>query len=105
MPFGVYVHYPFCARHCPYCDFTVTVTRDVPHEGYRDAVLAELRARAEDFAGRPAAVSLYFGGGTPGLWPAACVGAVIDGADVVLFIGCRAGSVTTERWRSPPVYS
>ena len=28
--------------------------------------------------------------------------AVIDGADVILFIGCRAGSVTTERWRSPP---
>ena len=76
--FGVYVHYPYCARHCPYCDFNVAVTRSIPHDDYRDAVLAELAARAPDFTGRPAPVSVYFGGGTPGLWPAGHIGAVID---------------------------
>ncbi len=81
MPFGVYVHYPYCARHCPYCDFTVAVTREIPHKAYRDAVLAELAARAGSFAGRPPAISLYFGGGTPGLWPAENIAAIIEAVD------------------------
>jgi len=93
MPFGVYVHYPYCARHCPYCDFTVTVTREIPHARYRDAVLAELAVRAEDCPGRPPAVSLYFGGGTPGLWPAEHIAAVIDGVERRL--GLDAGAEIT----------
>ncbi|MEZ4464047.1 MAG: hypothetical protein R3F43_05890 [bacterium] len=53
--------------------------RPVEHDRYRDAVLAELAARAPAFAGRDPALSVYFGGGTPGLWSPAAVGAVIDG--------------------------
>jgi len=66
-PYGVYVHFPFCARRCPYCDFAVT-TDPPPAEGrYLRALLAELTLRAPAFAGlRP--VSLYVGGGTPSLW-------------------------------------
>ncbi|HEY0712660.1 MAG TPA: radical SAM protein, partial [Polyangia bacterium] len=69
--FGVYVHFPFCAVHCPYCDFAVDVRADIPHDVYADAVIAELAVRAGWFrdGGRtPAFRSLYFGGGTPGLW-------------------------------------
>lgn len=91
--FGVYVHFPFCLRRCPYCDFNVLVAETIPHERYRDAVLAELAARAPAFAGRPPAVSLYFGGGTPGLWAPACVGAVIEAVDARL--GLAAGAEIT----------
>lgn len=76
-PLGVYIHFPFCLHRCPYCDFTVRVARTIPHEDYRDAVLAELERRAVGLEGRQL-VSIYFGGGTPGLWRPDCVGAVID---------------------------
>jgi oxygen-independent coproporphyrinogen-3 oxidase len=66
-PFGVYVHFPYCAHRCPYCDFAVT-TEPVPGERrYARAVLAELRLRAPAFDGL-APASLYLGGGTPSLW-------------------------------------
>ncbi|HUH02907.1 MAG TPA: radical SAM family heme chaperone HemW [Kofleriaceae bacterium] len=75
---GVYIHYPFCRKLCPYCDFAVTVAPSggIPHEAYRMAVVAELDALAPRFAGREL-VSIYFGGGTPSLWPATELGAVI----------------------------
>ena len=66
-PFGVYVHFPYCRQRCPYCDFAVSVRREVPHGRYTGAILAELHDRAPLFAGRRA-VSVYFGGGTPSLW-------------------------------------
>ena len=98
---GVYVHFPYCTRRCPYCDFTVTV-RPVEHERYRDGVLAELAARAPAFAGRDPALSVYFGGGTPGLWSPAAVGAVVDGvartlglaADAEITVECNPEDVT-----------
>lgn len=75
-PLGVYVHFPFCGVRCPYCDFAVDARADVPHDGYADAVVRELAARAPWFApGRLR--SIYFGGGTPGLWRADALGRVI----------------------------
>lgn len=65
-PFGVYVHFPYCTFHCPYCDFAVS-TDPVPQSRYTDGVLAELEARAAGFAGLECR-SLYLGGGTPSLW-------------------------------------
>src|SRR6266508_1693477 len=75
-PFGVYVHFPYCAHRCPYCDFAVT-TEPVPGERrYARAILAELALRAPAFDGL-APVSLYLGGGTPSLWDPAEVAEVI----------------------------
>src|SRR6185369_2331252 len=48
-PLGVYVHFPFCSVRCPYCDFAVDTRRDIPHDDYADAVVAELAARAHWF--------------------------------------------------------
>jgi oxygen-independent coproporphyrinogen III oxidase len=73
---GVYVHFPFCVSRCPYCDFATEARTALPHEAYADAVLAEIAARAPDYAGRRLR-SIYFGGGTPGLWRADRVAAVI----------------------------
>jgi putative oxygen-independent coproporphyrinogen III oxidase len=73
-PVGVYLHFPWCRKRCPYCDFAVE-TGDAPHERYRDAVIAELEARAARFPGR--LVSIYLGGGTPSLWRPDCIASVI----------------------------
>jgi oxygen-independent coproporphyrinogen III oxidase len=74
--FGVYIHFPYCRKRCPYCDFAVHARARIPHDAYADAVVAELGVRAPLFASRQL-VSLYFGGGTPGLWRADCVARVI----------------------------
>jgi oxygen-independent coproporphyrinogen-3 oxidase len=65
-PFGVYVHYPYCAHRCPYCDFAVSTAAPLQAE-YADALLAELALRARAFDGLDAR-SVYVGGGTPSLW-------------------------------------
>jgi oxygen-independent coproporphyrinogen-3 oxidase len=67
-PLGVYVHFPFCGVRCPYCDFAVDTRTDIPHDAYADAVIAELAARRAWFEGAGPLASIYFGGGTPGLW-------------------------------------
>lgn len=74
--FGVYIHFPYCRKRCPYCDFAVHARARIPHEQYAAAVCRELALRAPLFAGRRLA-SVYFGGGTPGLWRADCLGAVL----------------------------
>ncbi len=68
-PIGVYIHYPFCSARCPYCDFTSTAPKSLPHKAYADAVLTEitLRLAAQDWSNRRVE-SIYFGGGTPSLW-------------------------------------
>lgn len=73
---GVYVHFPYCSKRCPYCDFAIAVRKNIPHARYRDAVIDELASRQSELEGR-ALQSIYFGGGTPGLWQPECVAAVI----------------------------
>jgi oxygen-independent coproporphyrinogen III oxidase len=89
---GLYVHFPFCSVHCPYCDFAVDTRADIPHDVYSDAVASEIVARASWFRARPDGqagpdgqgespprlVSIYFGGGTPGLWRPDALGRVIQ---------------------------
>jgi oxygen-independent coproporphyrinogen-3 oxidase len=79
-PLGVYVHFPFCSVRCPYCDFAVDTRAEIPHEAYADAVVAELAARASWFDGAGPLVSIYFGGGTPGLWRPEALGRVVAAA-------------------------
>ncbi|MEZ4404079.1 MAG: coproporphyrinogen-III oxidase family protein [Kofleriaceae bacterium] len=73
---GVYVHFPWCRRLCPYCDFPVVVATEPPHRAYLAEVLAELSAQAPLFAGRRLA-TIYLGGGTPSWWDPACVAELI----------------------------
>ncbi len=75
--FGVYVHWPFCAAKCPYCDFNSHVRTGVDQERWRTALVRELRAAALETRGREV-TSIFFGGGTPSLMPAETVAAVID---------------------------
>lgn len=63
----VYVHVPFCARRCSYCDFAIAVRGDVPWKAYVEATSLELDIRQRQAAtSTPQPIkTLYFGGGTP----------------------------------------
>ncbi len=86
MPFGVYIHFPYCLKKCPYCDFAIHVRKSIPHRRYADAVLRELALRADGFDGR-GLVSIYFGGGTPGLWEPECIADVIGAIEARFAVG------------------
>jgi putative oxygen-independent coproporphyrinogen III oxidase len=78
---GVYVHFPYCLRRCPYCDFAIRIQRVVPGERYAEGVLRELDLRLVDvpeWRGRTID-SVYVGGGTPSLWEPAQVARVLEG--------------------------
>lgn len=72
---GVYVHVPFCAQRCPYCDF-YSVASDLKKSEYIDVALQELGMLRGEFVGR--ATSLYFGGGTPSRLGVGEIGRFVD---------------------------
>jgi len=80
-PFGVYVHVPFCAARCSYCDFNTYVSGDLAHDAaaYLEAARAEIRlARRVLGDSAPAVDTVFFGGGTPTLLPAQRLAALLD---------------------------
>ncbi|MDW5327371.1 radical SAM family heme chaperone HemW [Plantactinospora sp. KLBMP9567] len=99
--FGVYVHVPFCASRCGYCDFnTYTATElggTAGRDGYADQVLAELRLAARVLADRPPARvdTVFVGGGTPTLLPPDDLARILDGIDRTWGLAADA-EVTTE---------
>jgi oxygen-independent coproporphyrinogen-3 oxidase len=65
-PISLYVHVPFCAARCPYCDFATAPATSTLRARYLAALVAEIR-REGAALGRPGARTLYVGGGTPSL--------------------------------------
>ena len=78
---ALYVHWPYCARICPYCDFNVVRDRGRGEEqaALAAAILADMEAQAA-LTGPRRLASIFFGGGTPSLMPPGAVAAVIDRA-------------------------
>jgi oxygen-independent coproporphyrinogen III oxidase len=64
-PRHVYVHVPFCARRCSYCDFSIAVRKDVPVSEFLQALRGEIRRRLGTTDTPHEIDTLYFGGGTP----------------------------------------
>ena len=106
-PFGVYVHWPFCAAKCPYCDFN----SHVRHSPLDQAVFGEAYAReiahmASLSPGREV-TSIFFGGGTPSLMEVATVGKILDeisnnwavASDCEITLEANPTSVEAERFR------
>jgi putative oxygen-independent coproporphyrinogen III oxidase len=77
--FGIYVHWPFCAAKCPYCDFNSHV-RERYDEGRWAAGIARELGAVAGLQGerRPEVTSIFFGGGTPSLMSGAAVAKVLD---------------------------
>ena len=78
---ALYVHWPYCARICPYCDFNVVRDRGRTDEqaALADAIVADMEAQAALLGPRRLA-SIFFGGGTPSLMPTDQVARVIERA-------------------------
>ena len=76
---GLYVHVPFCAQRCVYCDFSITTTRR--DEGsFARAIAAEAARQGKVFRDRAPLSTLYLGGGTPSLLSPEALAAVLGSA-------------------------
>lgn len=77
-PLGVYVHWPYCARICPYCDFNVfkAAGRGAEAAALARAIVADLEAQAA-LTGPRRLVTVFFGGGTPSLMDPAWAGEIV----------------------------
>jgi oxygen-independent coproporphyrinogen-3 oxidase len=80
-PLGVYIHWPYCARICPYCDFTVVRDRGRTEEQQAlvEAITKDLAAHAA-LTGPRRLASIFFGGGTPSLMTPTSVAELISWA-------------------------
>ena len=105
--FGVYIHWPFCAAKCPYCDFNSHV-RHQPVDQARfaaafDREMQTMRSRT----GARTVSSIFLGGGTPSLMTPATVGAVLDSVSrhwtvpdgIEITLEANPSSVEAERFR------
>ena len=79
-PLSLYVHFPWCVRKCPYCDFnSYTLHGELEERRYVEALERDLEAQAREVRGREV-VSIFFGGGTPSLFSPDAIGRVIETA-------------------------
>lgn len=78
-PFSVYVHVPFCAQKCPYCDFNTYAVEKAPEKEYVAALCRELEgyAAAGIVAGRRVR-TVFFGGGTPSLFSGDSIATIVQ---------------------------
>ena len=105
--FGVYIHWPFCAAKCPYCDFNSHVRHQpVDQQRFAAAFATEL-ATMRDRTGPREVTSIFLGGGTPSLMKPETVGAVLDAvaknwtvpAGIEVTLEANPSSVEAERFR------
>ena len=104
--FGLYVHWPFCASKCPYCDFNSHVTASIDQRKWAGAYRTDL-ARTGAEAGGRVLNSIFFGGGTPSLMEPDTVAAVIEAArehwqfanDIEITLEANPTSVEMGRFR------
>jgi oxygen-independent coproporphyrinogen-3 oxidase len=103
--FGIYIHWPYCAAKCPYCDFNSHVKRELTEGAYLAAILRELRFYAELTPGRRVS-SIFFGGGTPSLMLPSTVDTILDAIaaqwpvepDAEITLEANPSSVEAERF-------
>ncbi|MDN5870374.1 MAG: radical SAM family heme chaperone HemW [Nitrococcus sp.] len=105
-PLALYVHLPWCVRKCPYCDFNSHALRgSLPAEAYVDALLADVTREVSHVHGR-AIDSVFFGGGTPSLFPPNALARLIEGlrcrltiaADCEITLEANPGAVDQARF-------
>ena len=103
--FALYVHWPFCASKCPYCDFNSHVVASIDQRAWLSAYKAEIARIAAETPGRVLR-SIFFGGGTPSLMAPEVVEGVIGAAragwgfanDIEITLEANPGSVERDRF-------
>ena len=104
--FGLYIHWPFCAAKCPYCDFNSHVSNNIDNNQWLRSYLSELTRAASETQGR-VLNSIFFGGGTPSLMAPELVHAILDHVralwpqsnDIECTLEANPGSVEAGRFR------
>ncbi len=104
--FGLYLHWPFCASKCPYCDFNSHVAAEIDENRWKRAYLSEIDRLAEETPGRVLS-TVFLGGGTPSLMSPDLVGALLDRVrarwpmanDPEITLEANPGSVEAGRFR------
>ncbi|MCV2867298.1 radical SAM family heme chaperone HemW [Defluviimonas sp. WL0002] len=104
--FGLYLHWPFCASKCPYCDFNSHVAATIDQRRWQSAYLAELD-RVAALTGPRVLNTVFFGGGTPSLMEPETVFAILDRVralwvpanDLEVTLEANPGSVEAGRFR------
>lgn len=91
--FGLYVHWPYCARVCPYCDFNVYTAKDRVTEPLVAAIADDIRAHRRKMPQHGALDTVYFGGGTPALLRPEQVSEILKAAAATF--GIKAGAEVT----------
>ncbi len=105
--FGIYVHWPFCASKCPYCDFNSHVADTIEHDAWRKAYAREISYYADLTKGQTV-TSVFFGGGTPSLMEPETAGLIIDeiqrhwriSNDCEITLEANPTSVETEKFKA-----
>lgn len=100
----LYIHYPFCQRKCLYCSFNSTDDVSINPEEYCAGILREMELRSQTMGDEIAAVTLYFGGGTPSLMDPSLAERLIMAArrifrltaDAEVTLECNPGTVKKE---------
>jgi putative oxygen-independent coproporphyrinogen III oxidase len=112
-PLALYVHFPWCVRKCPYCDFNSYQLRDaLPEERYVGALIEDMRHQADvqqQARGLPSEplVSVFLGGGTPSLFSPAAIGRVLAAAretfdfvpDIEITLEANPGTIERGRFK------
>lgn len=101
---SIYIHIPFCVRKCLYCDFLSAPAGREEIESYVNLLLREIKKQSI-FYGDHRVISIFLGGGTPSLLPAADVERILEqirrcypvAADAEITIECNPGTVTAEK--------
>jgi oxygen-independent coproporphyrinogen-3 oxidase len=79
-PLSLYVHFPWCVRKCPYCDFNShTLRGELEEDRYLEALARDLEAQAAEVSGREV-ISIFLGGGTPSLFSPDAIGRLLTAA-------------------------
>jgi oxygen-independent coproporphyrinogen-3 oxidase len=106
-PLSLYIHVPWCARKCPYCDFNSHEARGaLPGARYVAALIADLEQALPEVWGRRV-YTVFFGGGTPSLFSAQAIDSILAAvrsrlalaADAEITLEANPGTVEAERFR------
>lgn len=106
-PLSLYIHFPWCVRKCPYCDFNSHALRgDIPEAQYIDALLTDLEQDLPRVWGRPVR-SVFLGGGTPSLFSPEAIERLLAGVrarvtlvpEAEVTLEANPGTVETDRFR------
>ncbi len=103
-PLELYIHIPFCARKCNYCDFLSMCENDSTKREYVNALVREIELSKEKMAGR-VVTSIFIGGGTPSILQANLIEKIMNAVksncqlaeNAEITIECNPGTVTEEK--------